>query len=67
MTGITLDGRDCSEKIKQRVKNEVSKLTSESITPKLTTILIGDNPASKLYLKQKRIMIILFQNYFILL
>lgn len=53
MTGITLDGRDCSEKIKQRVKNEVSKLTSESITPKLTTILIGDNPASKLYLKRK--------------
>ena len=53
MTGIILDGRACSEKIKQIVKNEVSKLNSVGVTPKLTTILIGDNPASKLYLKRK--------------
>ena len=53
MTGIILDGHACSEKIKQRVKSEVSKLNSEGVTPKLTTILIGDNPASKIYLKRK--------------
>jgi methylenetetrahydrofolate dehydrogenase (NADP+) / methenyltetrahydrofolate cyclohydrolase len=49
-----LDGKALSNKIKDEVKNEVEILKSkENITPGLAVILIGKNPASKVYVNMK--------------
>jgi methylenetetrahydrofolate dehydrogenase (NADP+)/methenyltetrahydrofolate cyclohydrolase len=52
---IVFDGRRFADKKERELKKEVSKLRKNGITPKLVSILIGDNPASVLYtsLKQK--------------
>lgn len=46
-----LDGKLVSEKLYNELKEKVSKL---SIKPKLAVILVGDNPASKSYVKSKQ-------------
>ena len=45
-----IDGKKISLKIKDELKEEVSKL---KIKPKLVVISVGDNPASKVYVGQK--------------
>ncbi len=45
-----LDGKKLSEKIKEDIKNQVN---SEEKTPTLAAILVGEDPASKTYLKLK--------------
>lgn len=47
-----LDGKSVGQKILKKVKEEVKKL--KNICPKVTIILIGDNPASISYVNQKR-------------
>jgi methylenetetrahydrofolate dehydrogenase (NADP+)/methenyltetrahydrofolate cyclohydrolase len=47
-----MDGRRVAQKIRERVKHEVSVLGRE-FDPFLATILVGDDPASKTYLKNK--------------
>ena len=49
---ILLDGRKTSEKILEKVKERVANL---SVTPHLVVILIGENPASKIYVNNKKI------------
>ena len=46
-----LDGKKVSEQILQNIKKEVSILT---IKPKLAVILVGNNPASQIYVKIKQ-------------
>ena len=46
-----LDGKKVSEKIFENIKAEVSKF---KIKPKLAVILVGDNPASQIYVKIKQ-------------
>ena len=48
---VILDGKQTSKKILQIVKDRVSKL---DVTPHLVVILVGDNPASKIYVKNKK-------------
>jgi methylenetetrahydrofolate dehydrogenase (NADP+)/methenyltetrahydrofolate cyclohydrolase len=48
-----LDGKKLSEKIKLQVKEEADKLKSEGITPGLAVILVGDDPASQVYVGMK--------------
>ena len=49
-----IDGKAISALIRQEVKNETHKLISErNITPGLAFIIVGDNPASKVYVKSK--------------
>ena len=45
-----INGKEVSNKIKNDIKLEVQKL---SIKPKLLVILVGDDPASKVYVKSK--------------
>ncbi|MCD5382962.1 bifunctional 5,10-methylenetetrahydrofolate dehydrogenase/5,10-methenyltetrahydrofolate cyclohydrolase [Candidatus Gracilibacteria bacterium] len=45
-----LDGKKLSEKIKNELKNKIQK---EKIFAHIGVILIGDNPASKIYVKYK--------------
>ena len=49
-----LDGKLVSYKILESVKERVEKLKEGGVQPKLVVILVGDNPASLSYIKQKR-------------
>ena len=52
MTAAVIDGREIAKKIRKEIYDEVVSLKSKyNVTPKITTLLIGDDPGSKLYLK----------------
>ncbi len=53
MTGIKIDGIVIAQSVKDRVKKAVEELKTQGITPCLATILIGDDPASTTYVKNK--------------
>lgn len=52
MTTI-IDGKELSKKIRRQVKEEVEKLNLKGIKPKLAVIMVGENPASKVYVRNK--------------
>lgn len=49
-----IDGRKISKEILQTVKADVARLELEHILPKLVVILVGKDPASLSYIKQKQ-------------
>ena len=53
MTGIKIDGIVIAQLVKDRVKKAVEELKTQGINPCLATILIGDDPASTTYVKNK--------------
>jgi len=48
-----INGTDISQQIKNDVKLDVEKLISQGITPKLTVVIVGENPASLTYVASK--------------
>ena len=46
-------GKDLAKKIKEEIKQEVVQLTENNRIPCLVTILVGDDPASKVYVANK--------------
>ena len=48
-----MDGKALAAKIRGELKKETEKLAEKGIVPKLAVILIGDNPASKIYVRNK--------------
>ena len=48
-----LDGKITSKKIKEYLKKEVDILKEKGINPKLAVILVGEDKASKVYVKNK--------------
>lgn len=48
-----MDGRRVSQEIKSYIRGEVAAFKEEGILPCLATILVGEDPASKLYIKIK--------------
>ncbi len=48
-----LDGKKLSNKIKNEVKIEADKLKSYGVTPGLAVILVGNDPASQVYVNMK--------------
>ena len=48
-----MDGRSVGQRIREGIKQEVIGLSKLGVEPLLTTILVGENPASKTYLKNK--------------
>ncbi|MFA1821578.1 bifunctional methylenetetrahydrofolate dehydrogenase/methenyltetrahydrofolate cyclohydrolase FolD [Virgibacillus oceani] len=54
MPAETINGKDLAAELKVEMKEEVSKLNENGIFPKLTVILVGDNPASRSYVKGKK-------------
>lgn len=50
---IILDGKITSKKIKENLKKEVDILKEKGINPKLAVILVGEDKASKVYVKNK--------------
>lgn len=50
---MKINGKQISEQILKDLKKRVGKLAKKNITPCLAIILIGNDPASKMYVKQK--------------
>ncbi len=48
-----IDGKLLAKKIRQEVKEEVDKIKKEGIFPKLAVIMVGENSASKVYVRNK--------------
>ncbi len=48
-----IDGKALAKSIRQELKEEVDKLKEKNIKPKLAVILVGDDKASKIYVKNK--------------
>lgn len=50
---VIIDGKALSKKVKDNLKIEVEELKKSEIIPKLAVIMVGDNPASKVYVRNK--------------
>lgn len=53
MTAIRLDGKAAAAQIKDELRERVAALRARGVTPGLATVLVGDDPASKLYVGGK--------------
>ena len=53
MVGQKIDGIEVSNSVKEILKTAVENLKSNGIEPCLATILVGDNPASAVYVRNK--------------
>ena len=52
MVATVINGREIAIKIKKEISKQVKDLKIKyNVTPKITTILVGNDPGSKLYLK----------------
>lgn len=54
MGGKKIDGLEVSARIRERIKKAVDELKAQGIAPCLATVLIGDNPASATYVRNKQ-------------
>ena len=50
---VIIDGKLLAKKIRSNLKVECDELKKEGITPKLAVIMVGDDPASKVYVRNK--------------
>ena len=48
-----IDGKQLAKKIRANLKIECEELKAQGINPKLAVIMVGDNPASKVYVRNK--------------
>lgn len=53
MTGTKIDGKVIAQSVKDRVKKAAEELKTQGINPCLATVLVGDNPASATYVRNK--------------
>jgi methylenetetrahydrofolate dehydrogenase (NADP+)/methenyltetrahydrofolate cyclohydrolase len=49
-----IDGREVAAAVRARVGKEVEKLAGEGVRPGLATVLVGEDPASEIYVRMKR-------------
>ena len=50
---VIIDGKELAKKIRGQVAEEVQKLKDRGVNPKLAVIMVGEDPASKVYVKNK--------------
>lgn len=53
MSARVLDGTKIRDQIKQELAREVQQLKAAGITPGLAAVLVGENPASQIYVRNK--------------
>jgi len=53
MSATLIDGKAISEAVRKEWKERVDKLKAKGVLPGLAVIIVGDNPASKLYVNNK--------------
>src|ERR1700694_5048463 len=51
-----IDGRAVAEKVYVDLRREIAELKSRGLTPGLAVVLVGDNPASRSYVRSKEKM-----------
>src|SRR5699024_6569580 len=49
-----INGKDLAQEIRDELKIEITELKKQNITPHLTVIIVGDDPASHSYVKGKK-------------
>ncbi|BAB06503.1 bifunctional methylenetetrahydrofolate dehydrogenase/methenyltetrahydrofolate cyclohydrolase FolD [Halalkalibacterium halodurans] len=54
MSAVLLDGKALAAKKRDELKSEVTKLKERGITPGLAVILVGNDPASTVYVRSKQ-------------
>ncbi len=50
---VIIDGKELAKEIKNSIKEEVNILKGEGIVPRLAVVLVGDDSASKIYVRNK--------------
>ncbi|WP_347250870.1 tetrahydrofolate dehydrogenase/cyclohydrolase catalytic domain-containing protein, partial [Zoogloea sp.] len=53
MTARIIDGKALSKQLREGFKTRVGALVAQGVTPGLAVILVGDNPASRVYVGNK--------------
>ena len=53
MSAKIIDGNKVAEEMQAEMVDEVAKLKAEGITPGLSVVLVGEDPASKVYVRNK--------------
>jgi len=53
LAGKKIDGLEVAKSVKERVRKSVEELKKQGVDPCLATILVGDNAASAMYVKNK--------------
>ena len=48
-----MDGKALSLKLKEQMKQRIAQLKQQGINPKLVVVLVGDNSASQVYVRNK--------------
>ncbi len=54
MSAILIDGKKVAEEIKADLRDRVRKLQEKNVKPNLSVILVGDDPASQVYVSMKK-------------
>ncbi|HJR45823.1 MAG TPA: bifunctional methylenetetrahydrofolate dehydrogenase/methenyltetrahydrofolate cyclohydrolase FolD [Actinomycetota bacterium] len=54
MAAVIIDGKAIAKQVRDEVAQEASALAADGITPGLATVLVGDDPASHVYVRSKR-------------
>ncbi|MDY0405615.1 bifunctional methylenetetrahydrofolate dehydrogenase/methenyltetrahydrofolate cyclohydrolase FolD [Virgibacillus sp. 179-BFC.A HS] len=54
MSAVVMDGKELAKSLRVKMKDEVAALKEKGITPHLTVVLVGDDPASKSYVNGKK-------------
>ena len=50
---IIIDGKELSKKLKEQMKDRVAQMRQQDIVPKLVVVLVGNNSASEVYVRNK--------------
>lgn len=53
MSAQIIDGKQISDSIREELRQEVQRLQQQGVTPGLVVILVGEDPASQVYVKNK--------------
>ena len=54
MAAVVMDGKVISKEIREKIRKEVEVLKSRGVVPGLAAVLVGENPASVIYVRNKR-------------
>jgi methylenetetrahydrofolate dehydrogenase (NADP+)/methenyltetrahydrofolate cyclohydrolase len=54
MAYILLNGKDLAGRMKQEMAREVKEMTGKGLTPGLAVVIVGDDPASRIYVNNKK-------------
>ena len=54
MMATIIDGKEVSLYIKEKIKAETAELVKRGVTPGLAVVLVGDDPASHVYVNNKK-------------